>query len=411
MLFVPFEYKYLKASILVFIILAVATQAAILGKAQIDIRVLFWCLILICTGILFVLWGILNGHTDSIKVFPVYVIWPIAYIFIIASITHIKAINNIFRLFTCITFFIAIYSIIYILSRLNILPTYAILSLIEGTRVSLETEFISYFIPSITSMIYLVPFMLSSLLLWDSNDYMPIKPIWFYMALMLSLVIIIISSRRIFWVLLFLTPVFTFTFILFLKKNYRNIRYKIFYRNMKRICVVILCVIFVPAFFYITEITEIFLKSDVFVEAATFNDEGTVVRNEQMKKLLDGWLDVPLLGAGHGASLPNYQRSSETPWSYELSYSALLFQTGLIGFTIYFLEILWIFYIGIKLSRKNEKLSLYIIPTLVGMTCFLVANGTNPYIQAFDHLWTIFVPIILINLFLLNPSIETLKKA
>lgn len=403
MLVSPFEYQSLKVALLLYIVLTVSTQAVILDNISIDGRVLFWCLILIITGTFFVFWGTLNGCSDSIKVFPVYVIWPIVYVFIIGSITHIKAINTIFILLTLTSSIIALYSIFFLLSKLGILPSYGVFSLIEGARISVETEFISYFMPSITSMLYLVPFIFSSLLLWNKDDDMPIKPVWLCISLILSLIAMILTGRRTFWILIFITPVITLTLISFLKSSQRNIRYKIFYNNTKKISLFILCIFAVPAFIYRADIMEVFFRSTTFLEAATFKDEGTVVRNEQLRYLLDGWSEVPLLGAGHGASLPTYLRSSATPWAYELSYPALLFQAGLFGFIIYFLEIVWIFYMGRKLARKNKIYALYIIPTIAGMTCFLVANATNPYLAAFDHLWTIFVPIILINVFLLNP--------
>jgi hypothetical protein len=44
------------------------------------------------------------------------------------------------------------------------------------------------------------------------------------------------------------------------------------------------------------------------------------------------------------------------------------------------------------------------LPVLAGMTCFLIANATNPYLGKFDCLWVIFLPIALINYGLLNSN-------
>jgi hypothetical protein len=35
------------------------------------------------------------------------------------------------------------------------------------------------------------------------------------------------------------------------------------------------------------------------------------------------------------------------------------------------------------------------------MTAFLIANATNPYLERYDYLWVIFLPIAFVNLSLL----------
>jgi hypothetical protein len=37
------------------------------------------------------------------------------------------------------------------------------------------------------------------------------------------------------------------------------------------------------------------------------------------------------------------------------------------------------------------------LATLVGFTCFLVGNATNPYLEKYDLMWVIFLPVALIN--------------
>ena len=76
---------------------------------------------------------------------------------------------------------------------------------------------------------------------------------------------------------------------------------------------------------------------------------------------------------------------------------ALLFQTGIVGFTAYAAGIVWIFYRGIMLIREGGQLGGMMIPMLVGCTAFLIANATNPYLARFDGLWTLFLPLAVIN--------------
>ena len=90
------------------------------------------------------------------------------------------------------------------------------------------------------------------------------------------------------------------------------------------------------------------------------------------------------------------------PWAYELTYLALLFQTGLVGTGFYTAGVIWIYVTGIGVLRGGGPLGRMMFPTLVGLSCFLIANGTNPYLPRFDGLWVIFLPVALINLWLIE---------
>lgn len=403
MLFAPYEYQMIKGLLLVYIILTVVGCAFINGRIPITGKVLIWYLVLICNGLLFVFWGYINGYSDAIKVLPVYVIWPMLYLIITGSVLKLNTIENIFRLFIFSSLAICLYSLLYVLSNFGIVPHWNFLYSNERAAFSISRDFISYFTPSITSMLYLVPFMASASLLWHKTDNMPVKPLWLNFTLLLSIVTMIFTSRRTFWIILLLAPAFTLLMMYLVNNNYKDIRYKIIFRNMKKICMFFVSIFLLTSIIYFHQISDLIdhmTSSSIIVDAATFQDDGTIVRQEQFKGLMESWSEAPILGAGHGASSPLSIRSEESPWMYELAYVALLFQTGIVGFTVYSLVILWVFYKGIKISRHDVKHSLYILPPLVGMSCFLVANATNTYLQAYDHLWTIFIPIMLINYFM-----------
>ena len=87
---------------------------------------------------------------------------------------------------------------------------------------------------------------------------------------------------------------------------------------------------------------------------------------------------------------------------YELSYVALLFHTGIVGFAIYAAAVIWIYRMGLRIIRSGDRIGLYMVPALVGTTCFLIANATNPYLEKFDYIWVIFLPVALINYWLLT---------
>lgn len=116
---------------------------------------------------------------------------------------------------------------------------------------------------------------------------------------------------------------------------------------------------------------------------------GPQARTSQFSALVSGWLENPIFGAGHGTSV-RVIRSNEQPYAYELSYLALLFHTGLVGFLLYASGVIWIFYNGVRLIQSGDELAKRGLPVYVGTACFLIANATNPYLEKFDYMWVIF---------------------
>lgn len=405
MLFVPYEFTPIKASLIMLLIIFTASFSIISKRTFLSKKMLLWCGSLICCGLLFVTWGMLNSESNAIKVLPVYVLWPVVYIFIICAISSLSSVNNTIRLFLWSTVVICLYSILFILAQAGIIPFYGFLQIVDNAGFDLSRDFVSYSMPSITSLLYLIPFLISALLLWDSADNMPIKSRTLYTVVIFSLTTMIFSSRRIFWIIVALSPGFTILFLSLINKRQKLGRFTIILKNSKKLSYIIFLLIASLAILYRKEVAELvshIANSSIISDALTFRDEGTVVRDNQMHSLIESWAENPLFGAGHGASSRYCIRSEEFPWMYELSYFALLFQTGIVGFAFYCGIIVWVYYKAIIVSRDDLQKSLYLIPSLVGLSCFLVANATNSYLQAYDHMWTLFIPIAFINYFIIN---------
>jgi hypothetical protein len=69
---------------------------------------------------------------------------------------------------------------------------------------------------------------------------------------------------------------------------------------------------------------------------------------------------------------------------------------------LYGLGVTWIYVQGLRIVRRGTSLAPLMVATLTGTTTFLIANATNPYLEKFDCLWTVFLPLALINASLLN---------
>jgi hypothetical protein len=129
-------------------------------------------------------------------------------------------------------------------------------------------------------------------------------------------------------------------------------------------------------------------------------DPVAMSRRDQFLALIEGWSAQPLFGSGHGAPAPGVIRSDTTPWAYELSYVSLLYHTGIIGTLLYSSGVAWIGYMSYRIARRGWSEAPAMVATLVGASSFLVANATNPYLEKYDYLWVIFLPLAFVNCYL-----------
>jgi hypothetical protein len=113
------------------------------------------------------------------------------------------------------------------------------------------------------------------------------------------------------------------------------------------------------------------------------------VRIQQSRRLLNGWVEQPLIGHGLGAVIPGYARNTERPWMFEMQYHQLLFNLGLVGAVL----LVAAGVIAAREIRRAARLSPQHAPALTATSvtaiCLLAANASNPYLQAVGHGWGI----------------------
>lgn len=121
------------------------------------------------------------------------------------------------------------------------------------------------------------------------------------------------------------------------------------------------------------------------------------VRVAEAGALIDGWKKSPVIGSGFGAALPSFVRDRQKPWSYELQYHLLLFQTGLAGALLAIVALL----AGLKQLRAAARAKPAFAATLgvtsAGAISLLLANAIDPYLQAPGHMWAIYLPLAVTN--------------
>lgn len=126
---------------------------------------------------------------------------------------------------------------------------------------------------------------------------------------------------------------------------------------------------------------------------AASGEDDQSIRSDQAWHLLDAWAANPILGAGFRASVPDYARTSENTWSLELQYHLLLFQVGLVGVAIAIAAVVaGLLYVRAAVIARPDFTPVLLTAT-TGAVAMIVANATNPYLQAPGHQWALFLPL------------------
>jgi O-antigen ligase len=111
-------------------------------------------------------------------------------------------------------------------------------------------------------------------------------------------------------------------------------------------------------------------------------DASAGLRETQAPKLWDAFKHNPVFGDGLGTVVrPRFVRDPAAPWSYELTYLQLLFQTGILGL----LAVLALPLAAVRRGLREAGRGALRAPPLGGAMAILgilVASATNPYLLA-----------------------------
>lgn len=400
MLVFPTIYQK-ERGVLLLIIVAGCAYKVWMGKWKVHASVLIIGIGCVVTSLFFMLYGIFNNTPGAFSVGTVYVLWPLLFLFFMGVLNKPSNFEGFIKIIILGVIASAMMGILLATEAIGFIDI-PISSYLEsqGAGFGIFEGTLEYNLYNMTTVIFGLPFLMVLIFLPKELNYF--NKFWYFLAqlaLMLALITLLISGRRAFWVISLATPLILF--VIFRISGLAN-PFKL-----------------KPLFFVIVLMSSIFLIGSLVFKVSyesiiydvlagfDFSDSSNLsasAREEQFYALLHGWMDNPLFGSGHGAAAIGSVRSDEQPWAYELSYLALLFQVGLIGSIIYFSALLWAFLKSIRVVRTNPKSAAVILPLLVGLTCFLIANATNPYLAKFDYLWTLFLPVGILNAFLLRPS-------
>jgi hypothetical protein len=400
MLFVPTTYQPIKALLGVLVLEMIAINALVHGRLSLHRTVLLWTLFMMTIGLAFIFLGVLNDAPGAVRVSTVYVLWPLVFTIFVAGAASEQKLRGLLVVLVTTMVLIGLYGMTYILHAAGWLPDRLYIPLDQGQQIGFYEGFTEFNLYSISSLFFLVPFVVSALMIWPKQRAMPVSRFWLWIAFFLGILLVLLSARRVLLGVVALSPAITVCVQQFLPASLRSARTGLGLRSLLYggifLAALLLCLNIIYGF-------DLRVLAQTFAVGWDFTAEQSALeRREQFYPLLREWSERPLFGAGHGATAAGSIRSYEMPWAYELSYMALLFHTGILGFLAYASAVVWIFIMGVKILRLGDEFSLYMLPLLVGFSCFLIGNASNPYLEKYDYIWVIFLPVAFINFWLLN---------
>lgn len=398
MLVVPTTFQSVRG-VMLSVLVAGAVYSASVGKWKINKGVLFIGVGCITASLLFMNYGLLNNAPGAVAVGTVYVLWPLLFMFFMGVLNNSADFQPFIKTIILGVACSSAMGVLLVASSLGLIELNLEAAFeFQGASVGIYDSTFEYQLYNLTTIMYGFGFLLALLVFPENRN--SLNKFWYSLVqvtLLLACIAMFLSGRRAFWIVAAISPlvIYSLSMLAGLGNPFK------FKKSIYLIAFLLLISLMAIVMFGIN-FGGIF---DNVILGFEFNDssnESAVLRKEQFIALLSGWLESPFIGLGHGSFTPTSIRDTENQWAYELSYMALLFQVGILGLLVYASALAWLYVKSIRIIRIRPETASLLLPPLVGLTGFLVANATNPYLAKFDYLWTIFLPVAILNSYLLQ---------
>lgn len=391
-LFVPTTYLYLKAPLLA-VSFSFSVILIIKRKIFIDKSTLIACSCLSLFGLLNSLYGQFNGNAGAFRVLTVLALWPLIYMVLSSLLTYKKAIVAFTKLVWFTSVILVIYSFIYIGYEKGIVPSFFYIELDQGQDIGFYEGFTEYSLYSISSLLFLLPFIYYWVIKKYNDGNLDLKLILFFSSITL---LAVLTGRRAVQLIILITPLLIIASnkVLGIKKH-KFLKKNNGIRKLQVFMLVIFGAIILYNLIILSEL-DLSVVSNVFLDGFDFETgDSTSERTMQFNSLINGWYNGNILfGMGNGANT-ELIRSYEQPWAYELTYIYLLFSNGIAGVIFYSGWFIW----GLIRLRKTlvsyPSSSYYVAAMVTGIFGLAIGSASNPYFGKFDYLWIIMLPHLL----------------
>ena len=372
------EVKY----IAMFILLLLGTIELILKQKKFKITFIFSILVWYSYFIFSLFIGINNNFPMNDTSVNIYFITPIVAIILSSIVCNNYRFIYLNKILILITFLICLIDIIYILNINNVINLpFEINSPIFGSAKLLE-NIIEFRITNQSSLMFLLPYLIA---IYYSGGYdTNLEKIFMLTTIIMGIIVVIMSGRRALELIVLISFILTF-YLIYVKIDFHALKSK------AKLLQVFLYFIFI--FIILTIITMNFFNSmeefqtffqivyKTFMNAFDPSQSSSQVRIDQSIALTEGWTKSLFIGHGVNSYVIDLIRNSRDPVSYEMVYLALLFQTGIVGFILFFLfSFLIIINLYNKIGRFEQIENNYFFGILIGFSCFIIAGSSNPLV-------------------------------
>jgi len=401
MLAAPRAFQELKLVILFLLAGSVFITFCLTQRVFLHTSIAFLFIFYIVLGGIYGVYGYFRGNLGAAEVTKEIVYYPFFYLLLVPCCKNYHTMKRIHQTFLFSACFIAVYFIATILHPLGMWPDWLYFNMFAGIESfqSIDQDKFATFgifeieVVSAPSLMFLQPYLICYQLINKQN----FSVILIIAVLLCTLVMILSGIRILFLVAMLSSIIFTVAYCI---KYFRGTVSP----NTKRSF--ILLFVFILSLYgvlYSQGVNfQLYYQNFLNAFAAVPPQLQYNQRYVQIQSLFYSWQERPIFGFGSGAVDWSYIRSSVQPWKYEVTYIKNLYDFGLFGCFLYGMGLFYIFSTMLKIYKEKNELNKYALPMAAGSIGFLIGCGSNPYLHRFDSLFVIFLPVALINIWLLN---------
>src|SRR6185369_5375698 len=343
MMFAPQTWQSIKMPLVVLVVSLLVLYYIKNLRRKLNVNIITWFTLLLAFGVIWSFYGALKSNPGAADIFRVNVVWVVLYALFVFYLDSFEKFEKMVFTMVLATIAISLYNISIVLCAFHIIPDiYSVLKIDDpGNLIGVHEGFIQITGRNVGSLTFLGPFMLSSFIL-RPEYFRKVPDKLLKLAVVLSFIAILLAGRRALWVELMATPLLVFIFnIVMSDKKKSNISRKVagIYLVMGIFLISLGYYLAAKIDWNFTDLYDRF--SEVFVNKGD-------VRQLQSVALWNGFTESPILGSGFGIGVNEVVRDYDQPWNYELSYIQILYNTGLLGATLYFICLSMIYYWGYK---------------------------------------------------------------
>lgn len=377
----PRSYSLLKLPFLITSILLILLYFIKRKKILLSVDFITYFFTYIFVSLITIFVGSMYGNesTALYDMLRLNIIYIFLYSIICIYISRINIASN-------FDFLVAFSSIL--ISFLNIL---LIISTIKGTpffskefidemkmNIGIHEGYIQITSHNVGMYLFTIPFMITRLYGGNSPHLSFLK-----FSLIISILVMLLSSRRAILVVTLLTPIIVLVIYLLIGK--------LNYKMIKQFSYLVLI-------FIVTTISfSVYFNSQYPEAFESFYQRINLINSElddsprliQSKELIKSVAEKPLMGHGYGA-VTNIVRSDTRPWVYELTYIQMLFNMGIILFTFVITNFLYYIFKTIKRIKTVTDYNFH-TSLLCGAICIFLGSITNPYLASFDFMFVLII--------------------